>query len=289
MTTGRINRQIRRSVLGLSGGGRERLRSLLANSVLELPPTASAVVDVADRLVPGSSRLAVAATVESGIEATIGVSCELAALGFDVTPHLAARSVRDETELRWIVSQLKSAWISSVLVVAGDGEPTGIFVAASELIPSLRQAGLTVGIAGYPEGHRFLDPARVNEWLLAKATRADFIATQPCLEPDRVLRWAAEVRLRGCNLPIQVGVVGVVGRFELWESADDVGLGRHRQALLRGSSIYHASDFLTRLVEPDRFDQLNISGVRVTTFGDVASSQSWRQQLYDASGDRQAV
>ncbi len=289
MINGRINRQIRRSVLGLSGDGRERLRALLAQSSLELPPTSDVIADVSSRLVPGSVRLAVASTVESGIEATIATSCELAAKGFDVTPHLAARSVRDESHLSWIISQLKSAWISSVLVVGGEGDRIGSFDAASDLIPQLRQAGMRIGIAGYPEGHPLLEPDKLAGLLLSNAAHADFIATQPCLEADRVLRWAAELRLRRCDLPIEVGVVGVVGRYQLWEAADDVRLGHYRQALFRGSSVYHASEFLTGLVAPDRFDQLDILAVRITTLGDVDSTESWRQQLYDASGDRQAV
>lgn len=287
--TGRINRQIRRSVLGLSGDGRERLRRLLAQSTLELPPTPEVIADVSSRLVPGSARLAVATTVESGIEATIAASCELAARGFDVTPHLAARSVRDESHLAWMISQMKSAWISSVLVVGGDGDRTGNFAAASDLIPPLRQAGLRIGIAGYPEGHPLLGTDELTGLLLTKAPDAGFIVTQPCLEADRVLRWAAELRLRGCDVPIEVSVVGVVGRYELWEVADDVRLGHYRQALFRGSSVYHASGFLSGLVAPDRFDQLDIAAMRITTLGDVDSAESWRQQLYDASGDRQAV
>ena len=289
MMTGRTNRQIRRSVADLSPSGRERLRGLLRESSFELLPMPGAIEAAATRLIPGNVRLAVASTLESGINATVDISCELAAKGFDVTPHLTARSIRNRAHLEWIVAQMASAWISTALVVGGDGEPEGDFAEAAQLMPTLREAGIAVGIAGYPEGHPFLTPDQLVKSLLAKTPEAAFVATQPCFEPDRVLRWAAELRLRGCELPIEVGVAGVVASDVLREMADDIGVGPSRRELPRPGVVHHPSNFLAGLVGPDAFDRLNITAVRVTTFGDVDSTESWRQQLYDAAGQRQAV
>ncbi len=289
MMSGRTNRQVRRSVAGLGPSGRERLRGLLRESSFELPPMPGAIAAVATRLIPSNVRLAVASTLESGINATVEISCELAGKGFDVTPHLAARSIRDEAQLAWIISQMTSTRISTALVVGGDGKPEGEFAEAAQLMPALRKAGVTVGIAGYPEGHAFLTADQLVESLLAKAPQAAFVATQPCFEPERVLRWAAELRLRGCELPIEVGVAGVVAGDRLREMADEIGVGPSRDALPRAGVVHHPSGFLAGLVGPDAFDRLNITALRVTTFGDVASTESWRQQLYDAAGQRQAV
>lgn len=289
MITGRVNRQIRRSVVGLESNGRDRLRTLLGESSFELPPTPRIIEDVSSRLVPGGARVAVVSTLDAGIDTTIDLSCELASRGYEVTPHLTARSVRDEPHWRWVLSQLTSARISTVLAIGGDGEPAGRFAEAADLIPALRDAGMAVGVAGYPEGHPFLTSEQLTESLLAKAPSASFIATQPCFVPDRVLRWAAELRLRGCELPIEVGVAGIVAGDRLREMADDIGVGPDRTALPRPGAVHHPSAFLAGLVGPEAFDRLNISAIRITTFGDVASTESWRQQLYDAAGARQAV
>jgi len=287
--TGRTNRKIRRSVAGLGTRGRKRLRSLLAESTLEIPPSPRVIDDVSTRLIPGAVRLAVASTLDAGMDSTIDVSCQIAAKGFAVIPHLSARGVLDEAHLAWITSQMSAARISSALVVGGDGDPVGKYTEAADLIPRLREAGVAVGIAGYPEGHAFLTAEQLNESLLAKAPQAAFIAAQPCFRPARVLRWAAELRLRGCELPIEVGVVGVVGGDQLWEMADEIGAGPSRDAFPRPGAVHHPSNFLAGLVGPEAFDRLSINSVRVTTFGDVASTESWRQQLYDAASERQAV
>ena len=287
--TGRTNRQVRRAVFELDTSGRDRLRSLLRAGNFEVAPSERIIDEVTARLLPGSTRLAVVSTLDSGIDSTIEISCQLAAQGFDVTPHLSARRVRDEAHLIWITSQMKSARISTALAVGGDGAPEGRFAEAADLIPALREAGVSIGIAGYPEGHAFLDSDELTESLLFKAPQADFIATQPCFQPERVLRWAAELRLRGCDLPIEVGVAGVVGGARLLEMADEIWVGTMRDPLPRPGAVYHPSNFLAGLVAPQAFDRLNIAALRVTTFGDVASSESWRQQLYDAAGQRQVV
>lgn len=289
MITARTNRKIRRAVVGLDSGSRVRLRTLLGHSSFELPPTPRVIDGVTSRLVPGGARLAVLSTLDAGIDATVDISCEIAAKGFEVIPHLTARSIRDDAHLGWIISQLSAARISTVLVVGGDGAPVGQYSEAAGLMPALVAAGFSLGIAGYPEGHPFLEPEQLTQSLLAKAPHAAFIATQPCFEPARILRWAAELRLRGCELPIEVGVAGVVGGDQLREMADEIGVGPSRHALPRLGAVYHPSSILTGLVAPEAFDRLNITAVRVTTFGDVASTESWRQQLYDAAGERQAV
>ncbi len=137
MITGRTIRRIRRSVAGLDSKGRERLRSLLRESSFELPPNPRVIDDVHTRLIPGGVRLAVVSTLDAGIDFTIDISCHLAAMGFDVTPHLTARSVRDEAHLEWITSQMSAAGISKALAVGGDGDPTGKYSEASDLIPAL--------------------------------------------------------------------------------------------------------------------------------------------------------
>jgi len=139
--------------------------------------------------------------------------------GLVPVPHLSARRVHSKAGFARHLAQLvDTARADQVFVVAGDlPQPAGPYPDALALIRSglLETHGITrVGIAGYPEGH----PGIATDTLWAaldEKTAAlrgggleGFIMTQFGFEAAPILRWLGQLRGRGIDLPVRVGVPG---------------------------------------------------------------------------------
>ena len=92
------------------------------------------------------------------------------------------------------VEDLRAAGVKTVLALRGDlvdGQQPADFRYACELIPRLKEAGLCVGAAAYPEGHiDCLDPRENIRHLRAKQDAgADFFITQLFFSNDDFYRF----------------------------------------------------------------------------------------------------
>src|SRR5665647_2992962 len=72
--------------------------------------------------VPKTVRLTVTASPPKGIEATIALSERLSALGYQVSPHLSAKMIRDKVQLGEFIQRFNAAGIDSIFVIGGDAE-----------------------------------------------------------------------------------------------------------------------------------------------------------------------
>ena len=78
--------------------------------------------------VPTEVKVTVTTSPRKGLEPTLELAEQLAAHGYAVVPHLAARHVRDRGHLAELVERLRATGASDVLVMAGDAEePAGEF------------------------------------------------------------------------------------------------------------------------------------------------------------------
>jgi methylenetetrahydrofolate reductase (NADPH) len=65
----------------------------------------------------------VTASPKLGIDRTFDVSTALAARGYTVVPHLAARMVTGRGHLERLVQQVEGTSIREVFVIGGDADP----------------------------------------------------------------------------------------------------------------------------------------------------------------------
>lgn len=179
------------------------VRALLAEPRFELLPLEGFEEQL--RYLPDRATVAITTSPTLGLEATIDRAETAAARGYKVVPHVAARYVRDEGHLETIAARLTGAGITDVFVPGGDrDEPVGEFDSAHALLSALSDleyAFEEVGIAGYPEGHPFLDDQRLAESTAEKAPHATYLVTQLCYDPDGVREWIGDVRRRGSTFP----------------------------------------------------------------------------------------
>ena len=195
--------------------GNRRHRVTLARALravsYEVLPLRSAEGSVVTH-VPLDVPLTVTSTPTKGLTPTFELAERLAGHGYRVAPHLAARLIRDRAQLGDIVERLRAAAIDSVFVVGGDAvEPAGTFPDALALLKGLEAVGhpfRRVGIGGYPEGHGHISAELIDRALMLKAPHATHVITQLCFHSRTTAAWARQVKSRGVNQPIRIGLPG---------------------------------------------------------------------------------
>ncbi len=277
-------------------GGPTRRRSrgaldrALRGASYEILPLRGAEESVVEH-VPPTVPLTVTVTEAKGLTPTIALAERLSGHGFSATPHLAARLVRDEAQLTDIVARLRAAGVNGVFVVGGDAaHPAGRFPDAFSLIDKLEAIGHPfrhVGIGGYPEGHGQISPELIERALEQKAPHATHVITQLCFHPSATTAWARQVRLRGIDLPIRIGLPGAVTRQKLVRISAGLGLGQSARFLLKEHSMFWRF-FLPHGYRPDRLVERlapalghpasNLQGFHLFTFNEVARTETWRQE-----------
>ena len=179
--------------------------------------------------VPKDVRLTVTASPAKGQDATIDLTVALVGHGYTVAPHLSAQQVRSRAHLDEVVARCREAGITDVFVVGGDptDEPTE-FRHAHDLLVALHELdhGFTdIGIGGHPEGHPTASTETLFQALKDKAPLATHIKTQIVFDPAVILKWARELKNRGIDLPVHVGVPGAVHRQKLIRVSGGLGIG----------------------------------------------------------------
>lgn len=267
--------------------------SMLADPRFELMPFDSIEEQAAH--LPDGATIAVTASPKLGLEATITWSEKLAADGYEIVPHIAARFVRDEEHLAEISEQLIDAGITDIFVPGGDpDEPAGKFESSYQLLTALDEMDYEfqeIGITGYPEGHQFISEETLAEEMEKKEPYATYITTQICYNPNEIVDWIDEIRDRGVELPVEVGIPGVMKYHRLIGISRKVGVGDSIRFIQKttgildsikqfiGSRGKYSPDALVDGLEPYADDDhYNLKGYHIYTFNRVPDTESWRHE-----------
>ena len=166
-------------------GGLNELLSSPRFEVIPAKGTEQAVV----QWVPAGMTVTVTASPVKGLEPTIELAEKLAARGYRVVPHLAARSVTSEAHLAEIVERLLACGVSDVFVPGGDAShPAGPFDGALPLLERLAEMGRPfsrTGITGYPESHPKIHDDITIQAMWDKRKYASYIVSNVCFDAAR--------------------------------------------------------------------------------------------------------
>lgn len=265
------------------------VRQLLADARLEVLPSPT-ILDRVLEHVPTSVTLTVTASPTKSIEHTLDLATRLAAHGYDVVPHLAARMVSGRAELGRVVERLRARGIDKVFVPAGDAEtPVGDYRQSLDLLRDLTALGdpfAEVGIAGYPEPHPFIDDATTARAMADKAPHATLIVSNMTFDADAVGRWLRQVRQRGVDLPVRIGVPGPVERTKLLSMGLRIGVGESLRFLRKQRSVmtkiaapgYSLDTFLAAVATLAADERLKVAGLHLYTFNQVEVVEAWRRE-----------
>ena len=266
--------------------------ALLRDARFELMPFDS--FDDELTYLPDEATIAITTSPQLGIERTVERAEQAAADGYEPVPHIAARYVRDRDHLEEIARRLTEAGVTEIFVPGGDREePVGEFESAYQLLVALDETEYSfeeVGITGYPEGHEFLDEQTLRTEMDKKAPYATFIVTQLCYNPEAVIEWIEKIRGRGVDLPVEVGIPGVMKYSRLLQISRKVGVGDSVKFLRKTTGVV---DFVRQIVgsrgtyKPDELvdglgpyaddEEYKISGIHIYTFNQTTDTEDWRR------------
>ena len=259
------------------------IEGLLARPRYEVIPLGGVEEAVLEH-VPAEVTVTVTTSPRKGLEPTLELAERLAAHGYSVVPHLAARHVRDRADLSELVERVRAFGTTDVLVMAGDApEPVGEFDGSVPFLRALAELGRpfpAVGITGYPESHAFISDAATIQSMFEKAELATYIVSQICFDPVVTAAWVKAVWDRGTHLPIYIGLPGAVPCAKLKRVSERIGVGDSLR-LLRPDGDFDPDPLVTGLVES--FDEVppNVAGFHVFTFNDLEGTERWRQQALE--------
>ena len=269
-----------------------RLR-LIDELTFEVIPLKS--LDAAIEALPPGSRVSVTASPAKGMIATQEATERVLAEGHDAVPHVSARMVKDRAHTAELSRWMRSNEISTMFVIGGDAEEPGDYFDTVSFLRDLLDTdhGLTtIGITGYPDGHPVISheshhaALHEKQAMLADAGVAAYCSTQMCFDAERIASWLRAEREAGLEIPVHLGIAGVVDRTKLLTMGARLGIGqslgylrKNRRALTKmmTSTSYDPNDLLLPL-SADLVD-LGVEGLHVFTFNQVESTAAWRAKL----------
>lgn len=268
---------------------RAALRSLVASPKFELIPLKNAL-DAADAL-PDGATVTVTASPSHGIESTIELAEQLAAVGHDVVPHLSAHMIRDRGHLGALLDRCREAGLREAFVVGGDAKDRGEFHDGLALLRAMNELGHpfeAIGSPSYPEGHGDISDQRLLEVLLEKQRYVSFMATQMCFNPDAIVRWIAEMRRQGVTLAVHLGTPGVADMAKLMTISARIGIADSARYLKKNKRMVghlltpgkFGPDALLEGMAPAFADpSAHIEALHLFTFNQVAATVEWQERM----------
>lgn len=281
-------------------------QGLLADFSLEMTGKDIPALEAARGAIPAGTRINVTFLGNEDLPMRVAASTAVRAAGFVPVPHVSARRLATEAELDGFLEALSTrAGARDIFVVGGDpAQPMGPYPDSLSVIRSgaLTRHGFThASISGYPEGHPDIDADTLWRALEDKAAALasqgldGSIITQFGFDTEPVLDWLAEVRRRGIDLPVRIGVPGPAGIKRLLTFAKRFGIASSAGIAQKyGFSLAN----LLGTAGPDRFLRdlaaghdpavHGAVGLHFYTFGGLKATADWIADFRDDDGGRRA-
>ena len=216
------------------------LNNFLNGFSIEVTPRAIAKIENLSELIPSGTLFYIAHIEGTPIEDMVQTAKRINEQGYPAMPHFPARIIKNKDTLKdWISRYQSEANVENALLLAGGAnKPYGDYDSSMHLIESelFDLAGFKkLHIAGHPEGNKDIDPdgstSNVNKALSWKnefrnRTDADMaITTQFCFDSKTVINWANDIKNKGINIPIHIGIAGPAKLQTLLRYSIECGVG----------------------------------------------------------------
>lgn len=222
-------------------------------------------------------------------------------LGFEPMPHFSARRIASESEFReYLEGVVSLAKVERCFVVAGDpSTPAGPFSDTTSLIETgaFEQAGIKViGVGGHPEGHPVMSQDECWAVLASKCEMieargmAPLIVTQFAFDADILLDWLKQLRARGMEWPVRIGVPGPANLKTLIRYAAMCGVGASTSVLAKyGISIGRllgpaGPDVMMTKLAAGLGEEHGAVRIHFYPFGGVAKTVDWITKFEERTG-----
>ena len=274
------------------------MSSFMSNMTLEITPRQSEKLELIRQHVAPGSRVFVALVDPSHLEDQYSAVAAIRAAGLEPVPHVPARFVIDQDDLKRRIEKLARAGGATSYLVLGGGapEPIGTYHCALQLMETgvfQANGARLLGVAGHPEGNA--DITRVHGEAMLMSSLRDkqtyirengmdgFISTQFLFEAEPVAKWAADLRAAGVDLPAWIGIPGPASIKTLAKYAAVCGVGNsarfiRKQALnvTKLLSVSTPDKFMNSLADLHAHQpELKIAGPHMYPFGGFDKLFDW--------------
>lgn len=272
---------------------------IISAARLEVVPS-DTILDSACRWVPPDVGLSVTCHGAHGPDTSVQLAVALAEGGFDVMPHLAARSIESRTQLKRLLAACQDVGIDRFLVVGGDqAERRGPYEWGSLLLEDVLDVmpDAKVSVPGYPQGHASFSREELTMALVRKAELgASAVVTQMCFDPAAYAPWASMLAEHGVCLPVSLGCPGIVARKRLIRMSRRIGVSETMR-FARGNLRAVARLMLSRNFRPDDLigrvlaegGPISWEGVHLYCFNEIERTIAWRDARLGTVGRRRAA
>ncbi|MXP42174.1 methylenetetrahydrofolate reductase [Altererythrobacter soli] len=243
-------------------------------------------------LIRPNTQIAVTFLPGEEIEQRVEAAVLVRELGFEPIVHLSARRLQSEEQLdNYLRDITTKAGVKRVFIIAGDPpQAEGPYENSLQIIESglLEKHGIEiVGVGGHPEGHPNNTKEELWDWMERKlaAVRAHgmvpLVVTQFAFDDDAIIEWIAEMRERGIDVPVRLGVPGPAGIKRLLGFAKRCGVGASASVMKKyGVSITNligsaGPDKLVNSLENGLTEKHGRVRLHFYPFGALKASAEW--------------
>ena len=280
-----------------------RICGLLASASVEISSSGSQLTELGEYFFAGTE-VSITFLPGDNYRHNVQTAAALRRAGFNPVPHIAAREMPSRETLDDFLARARSeADVRRVMLIAGDvAAAKGPFKSSRDIAASglLEAHGIaSVSVAGYPEGHPYLEGehafdalAAWRDWGKSAGVRVG-IVTQFCFESGPILGWLGELATRGIELPVTVGLAGPAALATLAKFGLRCGIGNSMRAL-RGQigrfgrllTDNGPDDVLRGLAAAPPAATAAITGFHLFPFGGLRKAGTW---LHDFENELQAT
>ncbi|HOA48598.1 MAG TPA: methylenetetrahydrofolate reductase [Novosphingobium sp.] len=203
---------------------------------LEMTAKDEASLRDAAPLIPPETPVAITYLPGEELAARVAATIAVRELGFEPMPHFSARRITSPADFEgYLRAVVERAGVRRCFIVAGDPPaPQGPYFDTMALIETgaFERAGIqAIGVGGHPEGHPNMSADQCWQVLETKVRAieargmAPLVVTQFGFDPDAFLGWLKDLRARGIDCPVRIGVPGPAGIKRLLAFAARCGVG----------------------------------------------------------------
>lgn len=218
----------------------ELVNNFLEGFSIEVTPRAASKIENFSDHIPQGTLVYIAHIEGTPIDDMIQTAKKINDQGFIPMPHFPARIIKDKNTLHeWVSKYQNEANVTNGLLIAGgSNKPYGEYDSSIQLIESevFDKANFKrLHIAGHPEGSKDIDPdgttANVDSALswkneFSKRTDSEMaITTQFSFDSQTVIKWADDIKSKGIDIPIHIGIAGPAKLQTLLRYSLECGVG----------------------------------------------------------------
>ena len=269
---------------------------------IEVTPRALSKIDNLAEVLPKGTRVYIAHIEGTSIDEMVKTARKIHDAGFKSMPHFPARLIKNKSILEeWVTRYQNEANVDEALLIAGgSSKPKGDFDSSIQLIETGvfdANSYKRLHVAGHPEGNKDIDTGGLNlnvnkalSWKNEFAKRTDAqmaLTTQFCFESSVVVDWVNEIKGKGIDIPVHIGIAGPAKLQTLIKYAIECGVGASMKVLQkRAKDItklllpYEPIQILEELSEIKSNDSnFNIEQVHFFPLGGVKRVTDWTKKV----------